>query len=60
MHDAESPKRLIPRTYYLEISQIERLEALCRRLNAPAAEFVREGVEWVLKKYAPPSKETRT
>ena len=37
---------------YLDIEQIERLKKLSAKTRVPQAEYVREGIDYVLKKHS--------
>ena len=40
------------RSLYMEIEQIERLKKLSAQTRVPQAAYVREGIDFVLNKYA--------
>ncbi len=39
-------------TVYLEVDQLERLKALSGHTKVPMAEYIRQGVDLVMKKYS--------
>ena len=45
-----SPKAL--RSIYMEIEQIERLKELSAQTRVPQAAYIREGIDYVLKKHS--------
>ncbi len=45
-----SPK--VVRSIYLDIEQVEKLKTLSAKTRVPQAEYVREGIDFVLKKHS--------
>jgi predicted DNA-binding protein len=39
------------RSIYLDITQIEKIKKLSERTNVPQAVYVREGLDFILRKY---------
>ena len=43
--------RKVPKTIYITPEQNEALEILAKLTKVAQSEFIREGIEWTLKKY---------
>jgi hypothetical protein len=44
-------RKKISTTIYITPAQSERLKMLHERTNVPVAVYIREGIDWVLKRY---------
>lgn len=49
--DETTTNSKVLRSIYLKVGQIDRLKELSKTTRIPQAEFVREGIDMVLKKY---------
>ncbi len=47
----ENKSKQMPRTVWLRIDQIEEIKRISKRTRVAQAVLVREGVDWIIKKY---------